>query len=192
MRPRFSTHFRLAVELTFPRRPSSLSSRKFFKCRRKTGCNFFLWQDEHERLDIRRLVDGAVNAHEHEGDPHDHAEHLQLSSSSLARSSSVDATAVEQATVAEGKKRARSEDDDDEVKPPQSVKKVRFHLGPPKFEHANVEDDKLKAVAASKTVACDGVDEETIEDSEVEDGDLSLTLDDLQCVLSAFPSAFPH
>lgn len=158
-------------------------SRKFFKCRRKTGCNFFLWFDEYERSRPgRQLVDEAET-----DEPLVDHDQPQASSSSHGASSAIDGLPLEStpAPATPSKKRARSDDegDENEVKPPLSVKKVRFDVHPPKLE-VDVEDDKCKvAVQDSKMFEGEGegegAGEETVEDSEVEESGLSLTLDEL-------------
>ena len=152
-------------------------SRKFFKCRRKTGCNFFLWLDEYERSRPGQLVDEAET-----DEPLADHEQSQPGSSSHGASSSIDGLPLEStpAPATPSKKRARSDDegDENEVKPPLSVKKVRFDVHPPKLE-VDVEDDKFKvAVQDSKMLEGEGAGEETVEDSEVEESGLSLTLDE--------------
>ena len=155
-------------------------SRKFFKCRRKTGCNFFLWLDEYERSRPGQLVDEAET-----DEPLADHEQSQPGSSSHGASSSIDGLPLEStaAPATPSKKRARSDDEgDDQVKLPPSVKKVRFDEHPPKLE-VDVEDDKCKvAVQDSKMFEGEGegegAGEETVEDSEVEESGLSLTLDE--------------
>ncbi|GAA5841144.1 hypothetical protein JCM9279_000558 [Rhodotorula babjevae] len=169
---------RRAILLTTASNKNGNQGRKFFKCRRKTGCNFFLWLDEYERIRASRPVE---DAHDHEDDE-PVIDEPRPGPSSLAASSSNDGRLVDPPTtpVREGNKRARSDDEDDvDVKPPPSVKKVRFDVGSPKLEDS-VEDDKLElAVEDSKTLEAGGTAEETVEDSKVEEDDLSLTLDEL-------------
>ncbi|GAA5927633.1 hypothetical protein JCM3775_006038 [Rhodotorula graminis] len=168
---------RRAILLKTATNKNGNQGRMFFKCRRKTGCNFFLWQDELERLnlDLDRLVDDALGAISDDDDPHDHVEHPQPGSSNLGASSFVDVGSVERAPVVDGKKRARSEDDDD-VKPPSSVKKVRFDLRQPEVE-VKVKDVKPEVVGDGSG-GLKREEDETVEDSDLEE-ELALGLDEL-------------